>query len=216
MNIGEMRRQMVQQQIRTWDVFDQAVLDRIGHLERHRFVPEAYAELAYAETEIPIGHGQKMMSPLLEGRLLQALQVAAGDRVLEIGTGSGYLTACLAGLADHVTSVDIIPEFVDRAAEVLESCGIGNVDLINQDVFEGPLNGEYDVIAVTGSVCIPEKNFLQVLAPGGRMFVVVGQSPVMKAQRVRKGDGGEWQAETLFETELAPLINCSVPEPFQF
>lgn len=216
MDTVDVRRQMVQQQIRTWDVFDPAVLDVMGKLERADFVADRYAHVAYSEAEIPIGHGEKMMSPLIEGRLLQSLELGPRDSVLEIGTGSGYLSACLASLAGSVTSIDIYQEFVDMAADRLERCGTDNVSLHCMDATQQLPDGPFDVVAVTGSVPELQTSFVNVLRPGGRMFIVVGQAPVMHAQLITLGKKNKWQTETLFETTLAPLVNVAVPAPFSF
>ena len=216
MNTAELRGQMVRQQVRTWDVSDTQVLDAMMALEREYFLPQQFAHLAYAETEIPIGNGQKTMTPLLEGRLLQALDLRKDDSVLEIGTGSGYLTACLASLSGEVTTIDIFPDFVDAASARLEGLGIVNVDAHCMDAFTALPEGRFDAVAVTGSVPRPDDRFLDVLRPGGRLFIVVGEPPVMNAQIVRRRDSGEWQATTLFETGLAPLLNVPVPSPFSF
>lgn len=216
MDTVEIRRQMVQQQIRTWDVFEPTVLQLMSDLPREDFLPPEYRHVAYSESEIPIGHGQKTMAPLLEGRLLQELAPRGKDSILEIGTGSGYLTACLAKLSASVTSVDIYEDFVDAAAERLEQLSIDNVFLHTMDATRTLPNDEFDAIAVTGSVPLPQESFLNVLKPGGRMFVVVGESPVMRAQLVTRGDGGEWLADSLFETELAPLVNATATPAFSF
>lgn len=216
MNTVDERQQMVQQQIRTWDVFDPAVLEVMGELERADFVADKYAHVAYSEAPIPIGHGQKMMGPLLEGRLLQALDLTERDSVLEIGTGSGYLTACLARLAGSVTSVDIHQDFIDEASRRLESISIDNVSLHCLDATTGLPDGPFDAIAVTGSVPQLDTGWLNVLRPRGRMFIIVGEAPVMQAQLLTRGDNNEWQTETQFETTLAPLMNVAVPPPFSF
>jgi len=210
------RQRMVQQQIRTWDVVDQAVLDVIQQLDRGRFVPAGFSQLAYADTEIPLSHGQSMMKPIVEGRLLQALELTSDDSVLEIGTGSGYLTACLARLAGQVSSIDINPEFVERAKKLLQEIGIDNVTIDCLDAMKSLPEGLFDVIAVTGSVPQPEQRFVDVLKPGGRMFVVVGDAPLMSADLVTRGDGGDWHSASLFETKRAPLINVRKTPGFLF
>jgi protein-L-isoaspartate(D-aspartate) O-methyltransferase len=210
------RQRMVQQQIRTWDVADQAVLDVIQQLDRGRFVPAGFAQLAYADTEIPLSPGQSMMKPIVEGRALQALELTSDDSVLEIGTGSGYLTACLARLAGQVSSIDINLEFVERARKLLQEVGIDNVTIDCLDAMKSLPDGLFDVIAVTGSVPQPEQRFVDALKPGGRMFVVVGDAPLMSAELVTRGDGGDWHSASLFETKLAPLINVRKTPGFLF
>ena len=216
MNSEQARRQMVEQQVRAWEVYDPAVLDVMQLVARDQFVDAQYIDVAYADAEIPIGEGQLMMAPVVEGRLLQALDLQPAESVLEVGTGSGYLTACLAELAGKVTSVDIRQKFTKAAAVALDRAGIENVTLECMDVMAEMPEGQYDAIAVTGSIPEPDERFLQCLKPGGRMFVVVGRLPVMQAQLVRQGDSGEWSGESLFETELAVLDNVPVENAFRF
>ena len=216
MNTDFARQQMVEQQIRAWDVFEVSVLDAIQALPREQFVPPDFAQLAYADTEIPLQHGQKMMKPIVEGRLLQALELNRSHSVLEIGTGSGYLTACLAALAGDVTSIDYYQIFVDQAKCRLSNLGIDNVTLECMDAMAELPDGQFDAIAVTGSVPRPDQRLLASLKPGGRMFVITGDSPVMSAELVTRGDGEEWQAITLFETDIAPLLNVESTPAFSF
>ena len=216
MNTDFARQQMVEQQIRAWDVFDRPVLDAMQALPRDQFVPPAYAQLAYADTEIPLEHGQKMMKPIVEGRLLQALELNRDDSVLEIGTGSGYLTACLASLAGDVVSIDYYQEFIDQAAGKLSDLGLDNVTLECMDALANLPDGQFDAIAVTGSMPRPDQRLLASLKPGGRMFIVTGDSPVMSAEQVTRGDGEEWHAKTLFETDIAPLLNVESTAAFSF
>jgi len=210
------RRQMVRQQVRTWDVFDPAILALLNELDRDQFVPREYAHLAYADTEIPLPHGQAMMPPLVEGRLLQALAVTAGDRVLEIGTGSGYLTACLARLAGSVVSVDIFDDLVDAAGRHVEHAGIDTVDLHTMDAMAELPDGPFDAIAVTGSIAEFDQRFADALAPGGRLFVIVGDAPAMEARLIRRSGDNEWTTESLFETCISPLINGGRESTFSF
>lgn len=205
---------MLGQQIRAWEVLDDRVLDVLERTPRERFVPEEYRDLAFADMEIPIGHDQTMMAPKIEGRLLQALQLAPIDRVLEIGTGSGYLTACLAGLAKSVHSVDIFGDFVDAARVKLADQRIYNVELNASDAMSASFADRYDAIAVTGSVPALDDRFIRLLRPAGRLFIVVGRAPVMEAMLITMRADGQWQQESLFETVIAPLINSERPEPF--
>lgn len=216
MNVDFARRQMVRQQVRAWDVSDETVLNVIAACARERFVPPDYSHLAFADTEIPIGRGQYMMRPIVEGRVLQALEISQDDHVLEIGTGSGYLTACLSTMAASVTSIDIHDDFVTRASERLRDVGIDNVALEQMDATGELPGGEFDAIAVTGSVPQLDQRFVEVLRPGGRLFVVVGESPVMAAQLVTKGESGSTVVRSLFETVLAPLENAGRPPVFTF
>tara|TARA_R110002096_G_scaffold114712_2_gene248698 strand:- start:5947 stop:6597 length:651 start_codon:yes stop_codon:yes gene_type:complete len=216
MNTDFARRQMINQQVRAWDVLDQNVLEGMSDVPRERFVPDGYEALAFADTEIPLGHGQCMMTPTIEGRVLQALGLAGGEEVLEIGTGSGYLTACLATLALHVTSIDIFDDFLTSAAVALEDCEIDNVELKRLDATQSLPDGTFDAIAVTGSIQTLDMRLVDALNPGGRLFVVTGDAPAMTAQRILKTDENEWQAEHIFETELLPLVNGALPRQFAF
>ena len=216
MNKDFARQQMIEQQVRAWDVFDLNVLDALKEVPREQFVPEDFAMLAFADSEIPIGHGQVMMTPTIEGRALQALALAGGENVLEIGTGSGFLTAVLAKLSAHVTSIDIYDDFLDAARRRLEDCEIDNVDLIKMDGMKELPGGTFDAIVVTGSIQTFDSRFAEALNPGGRLFVVVGDTPAMSATRVTRFDTETWQSDTLFETDLAPLINGALPPQFSF
>jgi protein-L-isoaspartate(D-aspartate) O-methyltransferase len=216
MNTDFARQQMIEQQVRAWDVFDVNVLEALKEVPRELFVPDGFATLAFADSEIPIGHGQMMMTPTIEGRVLQALGLAGGENVLEIGTGSGFLTAVLAKLSAHVTSIDIYDDFLDTAKQRLDQCEIENVELIKMDGMKELPEGTFDAIAVTGSVQTLDSRFTDALSPGGRLFVVVGDSPAMSAMRVTRFDEDNLQGESLFETDLAPLINGSLPPQFSF
>lgn len=212
------RSNMINQQIRPWTVLNQDVLELFGEIPRDRFTPTAFKKLAFADIEIPLAHRQCMMKPRVEGRLLQALEISRHDRVLEIGTGSGFLTACLAQLSHHVTSIDLYPDFIDSAREHLNTLGISNCELSVQDAYEK--SGEmapkqpYDVIAVTGSIPEYDPRFQEWLAPGGRLFVIVGQAPIMEATLVTRTGDQEWVVKSLFETMLPPLINAPLQKQF--
>jgi protein-L-isoaspartate(D-aspartate) O-methyltransferase len=210
------RQQMVEQQVRAWDVLDPDVLQVLKDIPREQFVPTGYESLAFADIEIPIGHGQVMMTPTLEGRLLQALKPTAADNVLEVGTGSGFLTACLARLTGHVTSIDIYDDFLESARANIEDSGLGDVTLLNMDATESLPEGPFDVIAVTGSIEAFDPRFVEALTPEGRLFVVVGAGPAMEALIVTRTGGDEWQSESLFETSLPALVNGSEPPQFSF
>lgn len=214
MNFEVARTQMLGQQIRAWEVLDDRVLAVLQETPRELFVPDAYRELAFADTEIPIGHGQTMLHPKIEGRLLQSLQVEPVDDVLEVGTGTGFFTACLAKLARSVTSVDIVPDFLLPARARLEHAGVRNVEAHTADAFTLPRKAQFDAIAITGSVPVLDEHFIRMLKPGGRLFIVVGRPPVMEARLVTMLPNGDWATESLFETLLAPLVNAERPEPF--
>ena len=214
MNLEAARAQMLGQQIRAWEVLDDRVLDAIARTPRERFVPEGYRDLAFADSEIPLAHGQAMLAPKIEGRLLQALQVEPSDEVLEIGTGTGFLTACLAQLAQRVGSVDIFPEFVRSARANLAAVGLGNVEIETADALDLDLTGRFDAVAVTGSLPSLDDRFVRMLKPQGRLFVVVGRAPVMEARLITLLPTGGTTSQSLFETVLSPLINAERPEPF--
>jgi protein-L-isoaspartate(D-aspartate) O-methyltransferase len=215
MNFETARAQMLGQQVRAWEVLDDRVLGVMQATPRERFVAEHERELAFADTEIPLGHGQSMLTPKVEGRLLQALQIEPSDEVLEIGTGSGYLTACLARLARHVTSVDIFPDFVAGAGARLREHGIRNVDLTTTDGLTLTKTQQFDAIAVTGSVPVLTEHFASMLKPYGRLFIVVGRLPVMEACLITQHPRGHRTRQDLFETVLTPLLNAEQPEPFE-
>ena len=216
MNIDFARRQMIDQQVRAWTVLDSAVLDVLSSVPREDFVPASYESMAFADTEIPLGHGESMMTPTVEGRALQALELRADDRVLEIGTGSGFLTACLARLSGTLVSVDIHEDFVRSAARKLAAAGIDNVELQTMDATRDLPGNHFDAIAVTGSIETFDPRFVNVLGPGGRLFVVVGSPPVMEARLVRRTGDADWTSETLFETSLGPLVHGTLPPQFVF
>lgn len=216
MNTDFARQQMVDQQVRAWEVLDPDILDVMMTVPRELFVPSGFRPMAFADTEIPIGHGQTMMTPTLEGRVLQSLDLQKNDRVLEIGTGTGFLTACLAQLAGHVTSVDIYEEFTSNAAARLGKCGIDDVELLTMDATKDLPQGNFDAIAVTGSIQNFDPRFVMALAPGGRLFVVVGDPPVMEARLARRTGDNEWETIALFETCITPLVNGRLPPQFSF
>jgi len=216
-NIEQARFNMIEQQVRPWDVLDPQVLDTMNAVPRELFVPERYRSLAFADTSIPLGHDQVMMAPKLEGRLLQALAITPTDRVLEIGTGSGYLTACLARLGQHVTSYDIHADFTAAAGEALQAQSINNVTLITADAASGIDSDErFDAIAVTGSIPVLQQQFYRNLAVGGRLFVISGELPIMEACLITRVDENNWSRESLLETCMPPLQNAAQPQAFTF
>lgn len=216
-DIERARFNMVEQQIRPWDVLDTRVLDLLHKVKREEFVPPAYKALAFADLEIPIGLGEKMLSPKLEARILQELAVTAQDRILEIGSGSGYLTALLASQGAHVYSVDIIDAFVHLAGERLAQHGLTNVTLETGDAARGwDKHGPYDVIVLTGSTPVLAESFQQSLKPGGRLFAVVGVAPVMEARLITCAAPGAYSTASLFETCIPALRHAPQRTQFSF
>jgi protein-L-isoaspartate(D-aspartate) O-methyltransferase len=217
MNFDTARALMVEQQLRTWDVLDDRVLDLVARTHREDFVPPSYRKLAFADMNIPLGRGQVMMAPKLEARLLQELDIDAKDQILEVGTGSGYVTALLAGLGHFVHSVEIIPDFKMEAARKLAAHGIKNVALEVGDAARGwGRHGPYDVILLTGSLPKLPTSFARSLKIGGRMIAIVGQSPVMDVKLIRRLGEEAFAEHSLFETVLPPLLNAEEPETFVF
>jgi protein-L-isoaspartate(D-aspartate) O-methyltransferase len=210
------RRQMVDQQIRTWEVLDPRVLDALSAVPREAFVPAEYRELAFADAPFPIGFGQSMLSPKLQGRILQALGVSAADHVLEVGSGTGYLAACLSLLGSSTRSIDIHPGLVELSRANLRALPEAKVEFETRDAFSAAPLGEYDVVAVTGSLPVYDTRFEKSLRVGGRLFAMVGAAPVMDAILVRRVDNNEWIRESLFETVVAPLINATAAQKFVF
>ena len=210
------RQQMVDQQIRTWEVLDPRVLDALSLVPREVFVPAEYRELAFADAPIPMGFGQTMLAPKFQGRILQAVGVMRTDSVLEVGSGLGYLSACLSLLGAAVESVDIYAQFTAAASANIRAVPAAKVNFQTRDVFDAAPLGQYDVIAVTGSLPIYDTRFERALNVGGRLFVVVGAAPVMDAQLIRRVDENEWTRESLFETVIEPLINATAAQKFVF
>ncbi len=212
------RYNMIEQQIRPWEVLDQLVLDTLSNTPREDFVPVSYRRLAFSDIEIPLGHGEYMMKPNLEARMLQALDVKLNDTILEVGTGSGYLTACLAQLARKlVVSIDIVPEFTEAARTKLKTRGlINNVLLHTGDASRSWGINRYNAIVVTGSVSTITDCWRHSLSLGGRLFIVVGQPPAMEALLITRVDEHEWIQESLFETIIAPLRNIAPIRNFVF
>lgn len=211
------RSQMTYQQVRAWSVLPPEVLAIFEELPREDFVPEAWRGAAYGDLAIPLGDGQHMLTPTVVGRILQAVTVRRPDRVLEIGTGSGYLTACLARLGASVQSLEIRPELARRARQNLRAAGVGNAEVIDADAFHWQgAHPNYDVVVITGSLPEYDARFESLLAPGGRLFAVAGQAPVMEARLVRLDAGGARDVHSLFETVIDPLTHAAMPDRFHF
>jgi protein-L-isoaspartate(D-aspartate) O-methyltransferase len=215
MNQEQARFNMIEQQIRPWNVADNDVLKIMKQIPREHFVPHNYKKLAFADIQVPLANGQRMMEPKIEARLLQALQVKPGDKVLEVGTGSGYLTACLDWLSDEVTSIEIHEALSQQAQQHLSTIGISDVNLLVGDIFDTVLH-KFDVIAVTGGLPASSDYFEKMLAVGGRLFEIVGVGPAATAQLITRVREDAFRRENLFETEIAPLQNAPLAEAFIF
>jgi protein-L-isoaspartate(D-aspartate) O-methyltransferase len=216
LDVNTARRQMIEQQVRAWEVLDLKVLAAMERVPREEFTPPAYRDLAFADMNVPLGHGQSMLAPKLEGRILQALELQPDDAVLEIGTGSGYFAACLGALVRAVKSIEIHPDLAATARASLDRTNVHNVTVEAADVFRYLDPTRYDAVVLTGSLPMYDARFEQWLAVGGRLFVVVGQGPVMEALRVTCTGSGEWLRESLFETAMDPLVHAVQPPKFVF
>ncbi len=221
MNLEQARHNMIEQQIRTWDVLDKDVLQTLVAVRREAFVPAAYQSLAFVDTEIPLPCGQNMMSPKLEARLLQEAQLTGKERVLEIGAGSGYMAALLARHAEHVVTVEIEPELKELAERNLKAYGVDNVTVESGDgargwAGHGKPSAPYDVILLSGSVPVLPEAFLTQVRVGGRILAVVGDAPAMSACLVTRTADDAWDTQKLFETSLSPLKNAARPSAFRF
>jgi len=210
------REQMIEQQVRAWDVLDARVLELLRKVPREHFVPEAQRAFAFADIEVRLPHGQHMLRPNVVGRLLQALELTGRERVLEVGAGSGFVTACLAGTAAQVQSLEVIPELASLARENLASLGIRNAQVTAGDGLQPDTRTRYGAIAVTGSMPVYERVLQAQLEIGGRLFVVVGEGPAMDARLVRRTSEDAWTTTSLFETVIDPLINAPRPPGFSF
>ncbi|MEA3278109.1 MAG: protein-L-isoaspartate O-methyltransferase [Pseudomonadota bacterium] len=218
-SVDRARFNMIQQQVRPWDVVDDRVLSVMAEIPREQFVPDAYRSLAFADIEVPIGAGQTMLAPRVVGRMLQALDIRPGDRILEIGTGTGYITACLSRLGGRVVSMEIQAELAGQAQETLQALSLRRLEVRVGDGLAGPVEGHpFDVIAVTGSMPSDEPlaALEDQLAPNGRLFAIVGEAPVMEAVLITRIDASQFSREALFETSVPPLANVPEPERFVF
>ncbi len=216
MDYEQARFNMVEQQVRTWDVLDQEILDLLFEQKREEFVPPAYRTLAFADLELPLGNGQSMWSPKVEARVLQSLQLKRAESVLEIGTGSGYFASLLGRRARTVVSVEIDPHLAAEAAAKLARNGATNVRCDVGDGARGWGREQFDAIVLTGSTPLLPESFFEQLKPGGRVFAIVGELPVMTARLVHWAAPGSRVTTDLFETVVAPLVNAATPARFRF
>ena len=217
LNLEHARNNMIEQQLRPMDIHDNDVLNAILSVPRENYVPEEYQQLAYADMEIPLGGGVAMLSPGLEGKLLQALNIQPDEDALVVGTGSGYLTAVVSRLASRVTSIEVDSGLAESARQRLKQQGIENVAIVVGDGTRGLDDyAPYDVIALTGSVTEVPQLILKNMRVGGRLFAVIGSAPAMQAVLITRKNANEWETSDLFDTELAPLENGVRPTPFLF
>lgn len=218
MNFETARHNMIEQQIRPWNVIDPVALDTLEAVPRENYVSDDYKKSAFSDVELPIGHNQVMLFPKIEAKILQSVQIQKTDSVLEIGTGSGYMTALLAHLADKVCTVEIHEELSRQAQERLSSEDFDNITFLIEDAAEGfgdAAEGSYDVIILTGSVPQLPENFKQSLKTGGRLFAVIGSAPVMEATLITRVAADQYSYETLFETEIPELENITKVDSFE-
>jgi protein-L-isoaspartate(D-aspartate) O-methyltransferase len=211
----DVREQMIEQQVRAWDVLDERVLQILRKVPRDQFTPDQQRFRAYADAEVPLPHDQHMLRPSVVGRLLQALELSGKEHVLEIGTGSGFITACLRTAAAQVRSLEIYPALAEMARRNLASLGL-DVDVVTADALQVNTGNRYAAIAVTASLPVYNEHFEQQLEIGGRLFVVVGEAPVMEARLIRRTGETTWSSESLFETVIDPLVNARRPSEFSF
>jgi len=216
MQTADAREQMIEQQVRAWEVLDERVLDVMRRVPRELFVPQAQRYLAYADAEVPLARGQHMLRPSVVGRLLQALLPRDGEQVLEVGAGSGFITACLRTMATHVRSLELFPDLADEARRNLGLLGMRDVEVVTADALAGDSGARYDAIAVTASLPVYDERFERMLTVGGRLFVVVGEAPVMDARLVRRTAEDSVATESLFETVIDALVNAVRPPTFTF
>jgi protein-L-isoaspartate(D-aspartate) O-methyltransferase len=216
MAIADVREQMIEQQVRAWDVLDGRVLEVMRQVPRDLFVPQEERYRAYADAEVPLAQGQHMLRPSVCGRLLQALLPGRHEEILEVGTGSGFITACLRHMGGRVRSLELYPELAAAARANLTACGVRGAEVLEADAlsYESPVR--FDVVAITASLPLYDTRFQQWLKVGGRLFVVVGEAPVMEARLVTRTAEDTWTHQGLFETVIDPLVNAVRPPLFTF
>ncbi len=213
---ADVREQMIEQQVRAWDVLDGRVLQILRKVPRDQFTPEQQRFRAYADAEVPLPHDQHMLRPSVVGRLLQALELTGSEHVLEIGAGSGFITACLRTAAARVRSVEIFPALAEMARRNLDSLSLRDVEVVTADALQLDTGARYGAIAITGSLPVYDERFERQLEIGGRLFVVVGEPPVMEARLIRRTGENSWTSDSLFETVIDPLVNARRLPEFSF
>ena len=216
MHTADVREQMIEQQVRAWDVLDARVLDVMRQVPRELFAPAAERFRAYADAEIPLSQGQHMLRPSVVGRLLQALLPQPHEQVLQVGAGSGFVTACLRGMAGRVRALEIFPRLAESARVNLSGLGVRDTEVMDADGLRFESATRFDVIAVTASLPIYDTRFERLLNVGGRLFIVVGEAPVMEARLVERTAEGAWSAQSVFETVVDPMVNAVRPAEFTF
>ncbi len=216
MQTADVREQMIEQQVRAWDVLDERVLDAMRQVPRELFVPESERYRAYADAEVPLARGQRMLRPSVVGRLLQGLLPQPQEQVLELGAGTGFVTACLRGMAAAVRALELYPELAESARVNLAALGVRGAEVLDADAMRYESATRYDVIAVTASLPLYDARFERLLNVGGRLFIVVGEAPVMEARLVRRTGEHAWSSLALFETVIDPLVHAPRPPEFTF
>jgi protein-L-isoaspartate(D-aspartate) O-methyltransferase len=216
MQTVDAREQMIEQQVRAWDVLDARVLEVMRQVPRELFVGPTQRYRAYADLEVPLARGQHMLRPSVVGRLLQALLPQAEEPVLEIGAGSGFVSACLRAMTGRVRTLEIFPDLAEEARRNLATLGMRDVEVIDADALQGDSGERYAAIAVTASLPSYDAHFERMLAVGGRLFVVVGAGPAMEARLVRRTAEESFATESLFETVIDPMVNAVRPPQFVF
>jgi protein-L-isoaspartate(D-aspartate) O-methyltransferase len=215
MNFNTARENMLLNQVRTWDFISPDIIEIMRKLQREEFVPVEHRKLAFSDLEIPLGHDEMMMKPIVEGRILQALELPGKEKVLEVGTGSAYMTALLALSSKHVTSIDIHKSFTDSAIEKLAEANITNVDCLNQDLYSSDITDQFDRIVITGSVeDVPDFLFKNI-NKNGKIFAIIGDNPIMEACIISNESEKEKQVESLFETVVKPLATSEETSVFE-
>ena len=216
MQTAQIREQMIEQQVRAWDVLDERVLDAMRNIAREQFVPDSERYRAYADAEVPLAHGQHMLRPSVVGRLLQALLPQPHEQVLQVGAGTGFVTACLRGMAGRVRALELYPDLAESARANLATLGVRGTEILDADALRFESATRFDVIAVTASLPIYAARFERLLNVGGRLFVVVGEAPVMEARLVQRTAEDAWSTQSVFETVIDPMVHAVRPAEFTF